>query len=84
MSDPRLERVLSRLQSLPALSLPSDYPRPTGAHKLVEAAHTAQLSHQTSLSLLKLALFTEDEDTSLDDDDEHNTPVRRTHIYSNY
>lgn len=68
MSDPRLERVLSRLQSLPALSLPTDYPRPTGAHKLIEAAHTAQLSLQTSLSLLKLALYNEDEDADEDDE----------------
>ncbi|KAF6747181.1 alpha-aminoadipate reductase Lys1p [Ephemerocybe angulata] len=28
----------------------TDYPRPTGAHKLVEAAHSAQLSLQTSLN----------------------------------
>ncbi|KAF5336409.1 hypothetical protein D9611_006514 [Ephemerocybe angulata] len=68
MADPRLERVLARLQNLPALSLPTDYPRPTGAHKLVEAAHSAQLSLQTSLSLLKLALYNEDEEADEDDD----------------
>ncbi|KAF8999093.1 alpha-aminoadipate reductase Lys1p [Cyathus striatus] len=47
MAAERLERVLSRLQNLPSISLPTDYPRPT-------TAHAAQLSEQTSLSLLKL------------------------------
>ncbi|KAG2003327.1 nonribosomal peptide synthetase 12, variant 2 [Coprinopsis cinerea AmutBmut pab1-1] len=67
----RLERVVSRLQNLPALSLPTDYPRPSGTSKLVEAAHSAQLSEQTSLSLLKLALFNESDEDDLDDEEEH-------------
>lgn len=62
MADDRLSRVLSRLQNLPSISLPTDYPRPTGANKLVEAAHLAELSDQTSLSLLKLVLYTENGD----------------------
>jgi L-aminoadipate-semialdehyde dehydrogenase len=74
MSDSRLERVLSRLQNLPALSLPTDYPRPTGANRLVEAAHTAQLSLQTSLSLLKLALYNENEEEDDDDESALNRP----------
>ncbi|THH01178.1 hypothetical protein EW026_g1467 [Hermanssonia centrifuga] len=67
MSDPRLERVLSRLQNLPEISLPTDYPRPLGANKLVEAAVTADLSEQTCLGLLKLALYNE---SSSEDDEE--------------
>ena len=62
-----LSRVLARLQNLPSMSLPTDYPRPVGTNKLIEAAHTADLSDQTSLALLKLALHTRDGDA--DDDD---------------
>ncbi len=57
MSEARLARVLGRLQSLPSIALPTDYPRPSGANKLVEAAHTAVLSEETSLNLLKLVLY---------------------------
>ncbi|KAF7300613.1 Alpha-aminoadipate reductase Lys1p [Mycena chlorophos] len=62
----RLLRVVSRLQNLPSIALPTDYPRPTTQTKLIEAAHVADLSDQTSLALLKLALYNED-----DDDDPH-------------
>ena len=58
----RLERVLARFQNLPAIALPTDYPRPSGANKVIEAVQTTQLSEQVSLSLLKLALHEEDED----------------------
>lgn len=61
MGDNRLSRVLSRLQNLPAISLPTDYPRPSGTNKVVEAAYLAELSEQTSLSLLKLVLYNENE-----------------------
>lgn len=74
MADDRLSRVLARLQNLPSISLPTDYPRPTGANKLVEAAHLAELSEQTSLSLLKLALYNESEDS---DEDEEEAQVKR-------
>ncbi|TFK20663.1 aminoadipate-semialdehyde dehydrogenase [Coprinopsis marcescibilis] len=67
----RLERVVAGLQNLPTLSLPTDYPRPTGTNKLIESVHTAQLSEQTSLSLLKLALFNENEDIEADEDDDN-------------
>lgn len=60
--DSRLARVVARLQNLPSISLPTDYPRPSGSNKLVEAAHLAELSEQTCLSLLKLTLADEDED----------------------
>ncbi|TFY78983.1 hypothetical protein EWM64_g5027 [Hericium alpestre] len=59
MASDVLTRVVARLQNLPSISLPTDYPRPSGAQRVVEAAHTAQLSEQTSLSLLKLALYRE-------------------------
>ncbi|EGO03599.1 hypothetical protein SERLA73DRAFT_101841 [Serpula lacrymans var. lacrymans S7.3] len=68
MSSDRLSRVLGRLQNLPSISLPTDYPRPTGPNRLVEAVHFADLSDQTSLSLLKLALHTEDDRVEEDDD----------------
>ncbi|KAL0958144.1 hypothetical protein HGRIS_000311 [Hohenbuehelia grisea] len=72
MTEARLARVVSRLQNLPSISLPTDYPRPSGA-KLVEAAHLAELSEQTSLALLKLALYSENED---EDEDEADTKSR--------
>jgi L-aminoadipate-semialdehyde dehydrogenase len=63
---PALARIVARLKNLPSISLPTDYPRPSDAQRFVEAAHVAELSEQTSLSLLKLALhnenFFEDED----------------------
>jgi L-2-aminoadipate reductase len=62
MADGRVSRVVARLQNLPSISLPTDYPRPTSGNRLVEAAITADLSEQTSLGLLKLALFNENQD----------------------
>lgn len=60
-------RIAARLNNLPSISLPTDYPRPSGGHRLVEAVHVAELSEQTSLSLLKLALY--DENLVDDEDD---------------
>jgi L-aminoadipate-semialdehyde dehydrogenase len=74
METTRLDRVVARLQNLPSISLPTDYPRPSGTHKLVEAAHLAELSEQTSLSLLKLVLYTENEDS---DEEEADALVKR-------
>jgi hypothetical protein len=42
--------------------------------KSIEAAHLAELSDQTSLSLLKLALYTENEDN---DEDEQDSSIKR-------
>lgn len=56
-----LQRVVARLQNLPSISLPTDYPRPTSGNRLVEAAFTGELSEQTSHGLLKLALFDDNE-----------------------
>ena len=67
-----LSRVLARLQNLPSMSLPTDYPRAVGTNKLIEAAHVADLSEQTSLALLKLAVHTEDVDVEAEEP--RNTP----------
>lgn len=64
----RLARVVSRLQNLPSISLPTDYPRPTGGHKLIEAAYAAELSGTVATSLMRLALHTEDESGADDDE----------------
>ncbi|KAF9049388.1 L-aminoadipate-semialdehyde dehydrogenase large subunit [Hymenopellis radicata] len=72
--DIRLARVLSRLQSLPSMTLPTDYPRPSGSHKLVEVAHLAQLSENASLALMKLALYNENEEG---DEDEESSSLQR-------
>ncbi|KAH9990943.1 L-aminoadipate-semialdehyde dehydrogenase large subunit [Russula compacta] len=61
-------RIAARLSDLPSISLPTDYPRPSGAHRIVEAVHVAELSEQTSLSLLKLALYNEN---FAGDEDDH-------------
>ena len=59
MASNALARITNRLSNLPSISLPTDYPRPSGAHRVVEAVYVVELSEQTSLSLLKLALYNE-------------------------
>lgn len=66
----RLAGVVARLQNLPSLSLPTDYPRPTEGTRLIEAAHVADLSTQTASSLMRLALYTEDDDDDEEDADD--------------
>ncbi|KAI0336753.1 L-aminoadipate-semialdehyde dehydrogenase large subunit [Cubamyces sp. BRFM 1775] len=70
----RLARVVARLQNLPEMSLPTDYPRPTGGNKLVEAAVTAELSEQTCISLMKLALYNENDEEVEEETSSNNTP----------
>ena len=67
MASDTLARIVARLKNSPSISLPTDYPRPSDAQRFVEAAHVAELSEQTSLSLLKLALY--DENSFEDEDD---------------
>ncbi|KAI9511271.1 alpha-aminoadipate reductase Lys1p [Russula earlei] len=67
MTSNALARITVRLQNLPSISLPTDFPRPSSALRFVEAVHVAELSEQTSLSLLKLALY--NENFSDDEDD---------------
>ena len=56
------------------LDLPTDYPRQVGGNRLVEAAVSADLSEQTCLSLLKLALYNENEGEEDEDASGNNTP----------
>jgi L-2-aminoadipate reductase len=80
MGDERLARVLARLQNLPSISLPTDYPRSTGANKLIEAAHLVELSEQTSLSLLKLALHTENDENDGEEEDAYTERPSAFHL----
>ncbi|VDB95640.1 unnamed protein product [Peniophora sp. CBMAI 1063] len=76
MANDALSRVVGRLQSLPSISLPTDYPRPSGSQRTVEAAYSAELSEQTSLGLLKLALYSEsdEEDEEAEDGNTQKRP----------
>jgi L-aminoadipate-semialdehyde dehydrogenase len=67
MASNPLARIKNRLINLPSISLPTDYPRLSGSHRLVEAVYVVELSEKTSLSLLKLALY--DENFPEDEDD---------------
>lgn len=58
-AEERLSRVASRLQNLPVIALPTDYPRPTG-NRVVEAVQSRPLPGPAALGLVRLALF-EDE-----------------------
>ncbi|KAF8634830.1 hypothetical protein AX17_004081 [Amanita inopinata Kibby_2008] len=79
MADDRLARVLARLQNLPSISLPTDYPRPTsGTTRAIEAAHLAELTEQASLSLLKLVLYNEDGEE--DDEGTHSERPSAFHL----
>ena len=72
--DARLRRVVERLQNVPLISLPTDYPRPNVGNKLVEAAYIGELPEQTSRGLLKLALFDDDDVNDDSSDSEPATP----------
>lgn len=65
-----LERVLQRLQDLPQLALPTDYPRPAGDQNLslVEAREQRQLDSRTGAALLRLSLYDEADGESDPDD----------------
>ncbi|KIY45047.1 large subunit of L-aminoadipate-semialdehyde dehydrogenase [Fistulina hepatica ATCC 64428] len=65
----KLTRVVSRLQNLPSLTLPTDYPRATG-QRLVETEYVADLPEHASLSLLKLALYSDNDNEEVDDQEE--------------
>ncbi|KAF8508238.1 alpha-aminoadipate reductase Lys1p [Hysterangium stoloniferum] len=78
MEKDKLSRVLPKFQNLPSISLPTDYPRPS-SNKLVEAAHESILTEQTSLSLLKIALF-ENESEQGDCDDESSSRPTAFHL----
>lgn len=63
-SQQRLDRVVARLQNLPVIALPTDYPRPSG-NRVVEAVQSRALPGDAALGLVRLALF---EDESEDED----------------
>lgn len=68
----RLDRWQARLQSLPAIALPTDYPRPSSS-QLVQALTSTNLSTRTRSSLVRLALHHDEElhpDGDYSDDDE--------------
>jgi L-aminoadipate-semialdehyde dehydrogenase len=71
----RLKRAVSRLQSLPAIALPTDYPRPS-SHRLVEAVHSRELDQKASLALVKLALLDDEQDQAEDHEEEQPTPFQ--------
>ncbi|KAJ1305861.1 hypothetical protein OPQ81_010584 [Rhizoctonia solani] len=73
----RLARVIGRLQNLPAIALPTDYPRPP-THRLVEAVQTYQLTDDTSLGLLKLAIYEDDPEVSQNGDSDSDSQERPT------
>jgi len=64
MADGHLQ-VISKLKNSPYLSLPTDYPRPTGVNRYIESVHLAQLPDEASISLLRLAVY--DDGGSLDE-----------------
>lgn len=51
----RLQRWLARLQSLPSIALPTDYPRPATS-QLVQALSTLHLSSKARTALVRLAV----------------------------
>lgn len=77
MTQEKLMRVVSRLQNLPSISLPTDYPRPAaGVNRLVEAEISADLPEQTCSALVKLALY-DDEDEDADNEKEEEDSAKR-------
>ncbi|GAA5836823.1 hypothetical protein JCM9279_007671 [Rhodotorula babjevae] len=73
MANKVLQRVLDRLQDLPQLALPTDYPRPAGDHSLslVEAREQRRLDSRTGAALLRLSLYDDhDPDTDTDTDND--------------
>ncbi|KAH7329806.1 alpha-aminoadipate reductase Lys1p [Rhizoctonia solani] len=73
----RLARVVGRLQNLPAIALPTDYPRPP-TNRLVEAVQTYQLTDDTSLGLLKLAIYEDDPEVPQSGDSDSDSQERPT------
>ena len=79
-ADKVLQRVLDRLQDLPQLALPTDYPRPAGDHSLslVEAREQRRLDSRTGAALLRLSLYDDhDGDTDSDSDNDSDDGTHR-------
>ncbi|PWN51482.1 large subunit of L-aminoadipate-semialdehyde dehydrogenase [Violaceomyces palustris] len=76
----RLDRWQARLQSLPSIALPTDYPRPA-TYQLVQALSSTQLSHSTRKDLVRLALHHElDHASSQQDDDQPDASPTPFHL----
>ncbi|UZJ52385.1 hypothetical protein CBS101457_001705 [Exobasidium rhododendri] len=67
----RLERWIGRLQSLPSIALPTDYPRPSTS-QLVQAISSLHLSGKARTSLVRLAVHHDLENGDLGDDTDGN------------
>jgi L-aminoadipate-semialdehyde dehydrogenase len=65
----RLQRWLARLQSLPSIALPTDYPRPATS-QLVQALSTLHLSSKARTALVRLAVHHDLENGESGGDDE--------------
>ncbi|KAH7104976.1 alpha-aminoadipate reductase Lys1p [Auriculariales sp. MPI-PUGE-AT-0066] len=57
-----LDRVVARLSNAPSISLPTDYPRPSGSSKLIAASHTSSLAPATTAALATLAQYEPEDD----------------------
>ncbi|PWZ00560.1 large subunit of L-aminoadipate-semialdehyde dehydrogenase [Testicularia cyperi] len=77
----RLERWSARLQSLPSIALPTDYPRPSTS-QLVQALASSSLSSNIRKDLVRLALHHELDlhPTEANDDDEDNSSPTPFHL----
>ncbi|KAE8232583.1 hypothetical protein CF326_g2386 [Tilletia indica] len=73
----RLERWTTRLQNLPSIALPTDYPRPSNPSAHVNALLSSHLSARARAALVKLALHDADlahhDDNDKEDDDDDDT-----------
>lgn len=75
----RLQRWNGRLQSLPSIALPTDYPRPTTS-QLVQALSSLHLSGKARTALVRLAVHhdLENGDVGEDDDEEEEEATGQT------
>lgn len=73
-SSDQLNRWIVRLADPPALQLPTCYPRPSG-ESMVEAVQQSRIDQRTASSLVRLALFDEQEGED-SEDEEDDEPVQ--------
>ncbi|KAG8927926.1 large subunit of alpha-aminoadipate reductase [Tulasnella sp. 418] len=65
IANSKINRLLSRLQALPTIALPTDYPRPVG-HKVVEAVQSHNLPESAALGLVRLAIYQDESESDED------------------
>lgn len=80
----RLQRWVNRLQSLPSIALPTDYPRPATS-QIVQAVNSLHLSSKARTALVRLAVHhdIETDAASFDDDDEEEQETQQSSISDN-